>query len=76
MGTNQQELNEWLFLLKTIWQHISIVSELSIFQKKLKNVEAAKTILKTIYRIQANSSIMYGYICTGFLDFMLKLKVS
>ena len=57
-------------------QHISIVSELNIFQKKLKNLEATQTVLKTVYRIQANSSIMYGYFCTGFLDFMLKVKIS
>ena len=32
-------------------------------------------ILTHIYRIQAYDSIMYGYFCTGFIDFMLKGKI-
>ena len=34
-----------------------------------------KNNIKTnIYRIQANSSIIYGYFCIEFIDFMLKGK--
>ena len=33
-----------------------------------------KKILRNIYRIQACDSIMFGYFCIGFIDFMLKGK--
>ena len=32
------------------------------------------TITTNIYRIQACDSVMYGYFCIGFIDFMLKGK--
>ena len=32
------------------------------------------SITTNIFRIQAHDSIMYGYFCTGFIDFMLKGK--
>ena len=31
-------------------------------------------MIKIIYRIQAYDSIMCGYFCNGFIDFMLKGK--
>ena len=31
-------------------------------------------MLTHIYRIQAYGSIMYGYLCIGFIDFILKGK--
>ena len=33
-----------------------------------------KNITTNTYRIQAIDSIMYGYFCIGFIDFMLKSK--
>ena len=33
-----------------------------------------KNIIKNIYRIQASYSIMFGYFCIGFIEFMLKDK--
>ena len=33
-----------------------------------------KIIITNIYRIQAYNSIMCGYVCIGFIDFMLKGK--
>ena len=33
-----------------------------------------KNIIANIFRIQANNSIMYGYFCIGFIDFMLADK--
>ena len=33
-----------------------------------------KNIITNIYRIQACDSIMFGYFCIGFIDFMLKGK--
>ena len=38
-----------------------------------KNIKA-NTIKANTFRIQANNSIMCGYFCTGFFDFMLAGK--
>ena len=43
---------------------------LNTFQKKLKS--GHKNTKTSIFKIQANSSIMCGYFCIGFIDFMLK----
>ena len=48
-----------------------ILSEQNIFGKKFVN---NKTIQTNIFRIQANDSIMCGYFCIGFIDFMLARK--
>ena len=48
--------------------------ELNIFQKKLKKYIGNKNIITNIYRIQEFDSIMCGYFCIGFIDFMLKGK--
>ena len=49
-----------------------IILELNIFQNKLfiKN----ENIITDIYRIHVYDSIMCGYFCIGFIDFMLKGK--
>ena len=49
--------------------------ELNIFQKKLKKYIGNKNIITNIYRIQEFDSIMCGYFCIGFIDFMLKGKI-
>ena len=49
--------------------------ELNIFQKKFQKLLENKNIITNIYRIQAYDSIMCGYFCTGFIDFMLKGKI-
>ena len=41
---------------------------LNIFHEKFKNV------IINVYIIQAYDSIMCGYFCIGFIDFMLKGK--
>ena len=51
-----------------------VLVELNIFQKKLKKLIENKNIITNIYRIQAYDSIMCGYFCIGFIDFMLKVK--
>ena len=52
---------------------ILIVLVLNIFLKKLKNLFEIKT--KTnIFQVQANDSVMCGYFCIGFIDFMLAGK--
>ena len=43
-------------------------------QKEIKKFIGNKNITTNIYRIQAFDSIMCGYVCIGFIDFMLKGK--
>ena len=42
--------------------------------KKNKNFVSNKNIKTNIYRIQANDSIISGYFCVGFINFLLKGK--
>ena len=42
--------------------------------KGIKTFIENKTIITNIYKIQAYDSIMCGYFCIGFIDFMLKGK--
>ena len=42
--------------------------------KEIKKFIGNKNIITNIYRIQACNSIMCGYFCIGFIDFMLKPK--
>ena len=42
--------------------------------KEIKRFIGNKNIITNIYRIQAYDSIMCGYFCIGFIDFMLKGK--
>ena len=58
-------------MCKTIMLLILIVLEYNIFRKKLKHFLTIKT---NIFRIQAYDSIMCGYICIGFIDFLLAGK--
>ena len=39
--------------------------------KQIKTIINKSTIVTNIFRIQAYDSIMYGYFCIGFIDFML-----
>ena len=41
-----------------------------MFLKKLKNLLG----IANIFRVQANDSVMCGYFCIGFIDFMLACK--
>ena len=43
-------------------------------KKKIEKIISNKNIATNIYRIKANDSIMCGYFCIGFIDFMLKGK--
>ena len=54
----------WMVIM---W-HDLLVFELSIFQNSL----ISKNIITTVYRIWTYDSIMCGYFCTGFIDFMMK----
>ena len=42
--------------------------------KKIRKIIRNKSIITNVYRIQAYESVMCGYFCTGFIDFMLKGK--
>ena len=42
--------------------------------KEIKTFIESKNIITNIYRIQAYDSIMPGYFCIGFIDFVLKGK--
>ena len=39
--------------------------------KEIKEFIGNKNIKANIYRVQANDSIMCGYFCIGFIDFMV-----
>ena len=45
---------------------------LRTFQKKSKEIINNKNIIAIIFRLQAYDSVMCGYFCIGFIDFMLK----
>ena len=42
--------------------------------KEIKKFIDTSTVVTNIFRIQANDSIMCGYFCIGFIDFMLSGK--
>ena len=42
--------------------------------EQIKNSRGNKNITTNIYRIQENDSIMCGYFCIGFINFMLEGK--
>ena len=42
--------------------------------KEIRKFIRNKNTTTNIYRIQAYDSIMCGYFCIGFIDFMLKVK--
>ena len=42
--------------------------------EEIKNFIRNKNIKANIYRVQANDSVMCGYFCIGFIDFMLAGK--
>ena len=42
--------------------------------KEIKNFISNKNIMANIYRTQAYHSRICGYICFGFIDFILKSK--
>ena len=42
--------------------------------KEIKKLIGNKNIITNIYRIPAYDSIICGYFCIGFIDFMLKGK--
>ena len=69
----------WIALFcKKMKLFISIVLVLNTFLKKLKNLLKNFLEIKIykIFRVQEINSIMCGYFCIGFIDFMLAGKKS
>ena len=42
--------------------------------EEIKEFVGNKNIIANIFRVQANDSVMCGYFCIGFIDFMLAGK--
>ena len=63
-----------LYFVTDMKLFISIVLVLKMFLKKLKNLLGKKNIKVNIFRVQGNDSVMCGYFCIGFIDFMLADK--
>ena len=42
--------------------------------EEIKEFVRNKNIIANIFRVQANNSLMCGYFCIGFIDFMLAVK--
>ena len=49
-------------------------SEIEYIPKEIKKFIGNNNITTNIFRMQAYNSVMYGYFCSGFIDFMLKGK--
>ena len=49
-------------------------SEIEYIPKEIKKFIGNNNIKTNIFRMQAYNSVMYGYFCSGFIDFMLKGK--
>ena len=45
--------------------------EVEHIPNEIRKIIGNKNIITNIYRIQAYNSIMCGYFCMGFIDFML-----
>ena len=48
--------------------------EVEYIPKEIKKFIKNKNDAINIFRIQAYNSVIFGYVCTGFIDFMLKSK--
>ena len=53
---------------------ISILLGVEHIPKEIKEFVKNKNIIRNIFRIQAYDSIMWGYFCIGFIDFVLAGK--
>ena len=75
-------INLMAFLQEVVYLYLDEYESLGTHQIALyvndKNVtyfQYLKNITTNIYRIQAYDSIMCGFFCIGFIDFMLKGRV-
>ena len=52
------------------------VEETKHVSEEIKEFIGKKNIIANIFRVQANDSVMPGYVCIGFIDFILAGKKS
>ena len=59
-----------------MWMVITYLDSFWVAQipKEIKQFPGNKNIMANIFRIQTYDSIICGYYCIGFIDFMLKGK--
>ena len=57
-----------------IMEHNYIGLVLENIPKEMKQFIGIKNITANIFRIQTNDSTMCGYLCTGFIHFIVKGK--
>ena len=62
-----------LYILAEIQLYTLILLELNIFFKKIKKIRD-KFITHNVFRIQDNDSIIYGFYCIAFIEYMLAEK--
>ena len=57
-------------------KHVTYFDSLGVehIPKEIRKFIRIKNIVTNIYIIRAYDSIMHGYFCIGFIDFMLKGK--
>lgn len=53
---------------------VAVGTHLKLIPEEIKRFIANKNIITNIFSIQAYNSIMCGYFCNEFVDFMLKGK--
>ena len=55
--------------------NVNYLIVLLLKEKKLKYYFDKSIVVANIFRIQAHDSVICGYFCIGFIDFMLKDKI-
>ena len=53
-------------------KNVTYLDSFVYIPKEIKESTVNKNVITNIYRMQAYDSIMCGYFCIGFIDFMLK----
>ena len=70
-------LDEWKSTIGTQWVSISVKNDIVTYEgveyipKEIKKFADNKIIKANIYRMQIFHSLMRGYLCIGFINFML-----
>ena len=63
-----------LYFLEEKKLFIWLVSGVEHVPEEIKGFIGNKNIIANIFRVQGNNSIMCGFFCTGFIDFILVNK--
>ena len=72
---SNNEINDIIKKLKSL-EDSGFAFGVEHIPKEIKAFINNKNIITNIFRIQAYDSIMCGYFCIGFIDFMLKGKLN